>query len=184
MEDQRARAYAAEGVVWSRLARLLPDAGDVDEVQGCWDIGEQEAGLHVLVDRLLQQGLTVGEPERAELAVMAEQWGEWDQLGAGIAALPCGTGRPARLRVFEDGARDTIPHPAGEAVLVPWISCEPCGRVLARAHVQEEWGALSYLAVSYVVLAPDGARLEFDAQEEAAAWSALGALRAGCGLTS
>ncbi|WP_328874618.1 hypothetical protein OHT76_33675 [Streptomyces sp. NBC_00287] len=194
MNDHHANAYAAEGVVWSRLAGLLPDAEDVDEVQACWDIGEQEGGLEVLVDRLLQQQLTVGESARAELAVMAEQWDVWDHLGAGIAALPCGAGQPARLRVFEDGAQGTTPlrdvlprHPSTGAVLVPWVTCAPCGRVLARVHEWEEWGALSHRAQAYVVFSPDGsgAPLEFDADEgEAAAWSALEALRAGCGVRS
>ncbi len=188
------RAYAAEGVVWSRLAALLPDAGDVDEVQGCWDIGEQEAGLDVLVGKLLEQGLAVGESTRAEIAVMAEQWGEWDRLAPGIVALPRDAGEPALLRVFEDGARETVPvrsvlpeHPCAASVLVPWIMCGPCGRVLGRVHRREEWGGLSYCAQSYVVFDPAGtvAPSVFDGEEDGAVWSALAALRTGCGdLTS
>ncbi|MEU2912542.1 hypothetical protein ACWCQ0_27655 [Streptomyces massasporeus] len=104
-----AQEYAAEAVVWSRLAGLLSAPGDREEVQDCWDIGEQETGLELLVDRLLGQGAGVEEPARAELAVMAEQWGEWDWLGARIASLPHVGEETGRLRVLQDGAAETRP---------------------------------------------------------------------------
>ncbi|MBD0424771.1 hypothetical protein H0H10_37340 [Streptomyces sp. TRM S81-3] len=190
-DGRRVRAYAAEGAVWARLAALLPGADDADEVRGCWEIGEQEAGLEVLVGRLLEQELAVGDTARAELAVMAEQWGVWDRLGTGIVACLPGPAGPARLRVHEDGAEPPVParsvleDPApGGLVLVPWVSCAGCGLVLARAHVYEEWEELSYLAEAYVVHAPGASRPpRVFARSEAddAAWSALAALREGCG---
>ena len=178
--------YAAEAVLWSRLAGLQ-SAPDREEVQGCWDIGEQEAGLELLVDRLREQGPGIGESARAELAVMAEQWGEWDWLGVRIAALPHVGEEADRLRVLPDGAEETRPagfvlpgHPLAEAVLVPWIVCAPCGRVLARAHRREEWGALSFLAEGYVVFGPEHAPVVLPREEPGAAWDALAALRDGC----
>ncbi|GHB20300.1 hypothetical protein GCM10010377_07800 [Streptomyces viridiviolaceus] len=190
MNDRRAQAYAAEGAVWARLAGLLPGADDADEVQGCWDIGEQEAGLEVLVGRLLEQELAVDDAARAELAVMAGQWGVWDRLGTGIVACRPDPARPARLRVYEDGAEppvpawSVLPDPVSrELRLVPWIACAGCGLVLARAHTYEEWEELSYLAQSYVVHAPggSGAPRVFERAEDGAAWSALAVVRDGCG---
>ncbi|MEV0241113.1 hypothetical protein AB0I06_14460 [Streptomyces sp. NPDC050674] len=181
-----AREYAAEAVVWSRLAGLLSAPGDREEVRTCWDIGEQEAGLEVLVDRLLGQGTGVEESARAELAVMAEQWGEWDWLGARIAALPGAGEEAGRLRVVPDGAEETRPagfvlpgHPLAATVLVPWIACAPCGRVLARSHRREEWGALSFLAEGYVVFGPERAPAVFPRDMPGACWAALDALRDG-----
>lgn len=182
-----AQEYAAEAVVWSRLAGLLSAPGDREEVQDCWDIGEQEAGLELLVDRLLGRGTRIEEPARAELAVMAEQWGEWDWLGTRITSLPHVGEEAGRLRVLQDGAEETRPagfvlpeHPLAASVLVPWIVCAPCERVLARAHRREEWGALSFLAEGYVVFGPGFAPVAFPREEPGAAWDALAALRHGC----
>ncbi|MFF4016371.1 hypothetical protein [Streptomyces sp. NPDC001843] len=180
--------YADEAARWSRLAALLPDPVDVDVVQGCWDIGEQEDGLTVLVEKIHEQGLAVDESARAELAVMAEQWGVWDQLGPDIAR--CGPAADAaRLRVFPDDAGEPLPAgsvltdlPAPGLFLVPWICCARCGRVLARGHRLEEWGELSYLPLCYVVFTPGGtpAPTVHDHEERGAAWSALAAVTAGC----
>lgn len=144
----------------------------------------------MLVERPAGQGVPVGGSERAELAVTAEQWGVWDRLGASIAGCSPDAGRPARRRVCEDGAEETLPvravlpgYASPHSVLVPWIGCPPCGRALARVHRREEWGGLSYLAESYVVFAGDGAvaPLVFDREDEGAAWAALDALRTVCG---
>ncbi|MBD9726954.1 hypothetical protein PV755_32880 [Streptomyces caniscabiei] len=64
MDDDRAAAYAASAAVWSRLATLLPDPDDVELVQDCWDIGEQEAGLSTLVERLTELRLPVDDTAR------------------------------------------------------------------------------------------------------------------------
>jgi hypothetical protein len=170
---ERVRAYAAEGVVWSRLAGLLPGPEDVELIQACWDIGEQEGGLLRLVDRLFELELSVDDSARAELAAMASQWGVWDQLATDIVDLP---GSQGRLRVL-DGL-----EPVGRdgTALVPWMRCEGCGRVLALEHRYESWGALSSQPVSYTVSAPDGTLLGFDNEKEGAVWRALDALTAPC----
>ncbi|SFN71320.1 hypothetical protein SAMN04487980_102937 [Streptomyces sp. cf124] len=193
MNDDRAAAYAASAAIWSRLATLLPDPEDVELVQDCWDIGEQEAGLSTLVERLTELRLPVDDTARTRIAVLAEEWTVWDRHGSEIAHLAQSPERPPRLRVFEDGAEDTIPAaevlsepPSPTSELVPWIACPPCGRTLARSHRREEWGGLSYLAEAYVVLAHDRAfaPLVLDAQGDAAAWSALEALNKACGCAS
>jgi hypothetical protein len=40
-------------------------------------------------------------------------------------------------------------------VLVPWITCTRCGRVLMRAHARESWGDLSCPARHYVITMPN-----------------------------
>ncbi|MFE0513693.1 hypothetical protein [Streptomyces sp. NPDC058964] len=189
MTDATVPPYADEADLWHRLAALLPSPGDVDEVRGCWDIGEQEAGLTVLVRRVRELGLPLGDVERAEIAVMAQEWGVWDQLGTDIAACPREVG-PELLRVLGDGAGDPVPgrsvlpdRSSPELFLVPWITCASCGRTLARGHTREEWGDLSYLPLLYVVFTPGRSMAPrvFDREERHAAWSALAALRDSCG---
>ncbi|MHB9858187.1 hypothetical protein [Streptomyces sp. YIM S03343] len=189
MSDLSAQAYIDEGSVWSRLAALLPDPDDVDRVQGCWDIGEQEAGLDVLVGRLLEQELAIAEPTRAELAVMAAQWGVWDRLAAEIMRCRTDETDHAPLRVLTGTAAQPMPvrtvlpeHPTPDLFLVPWIACGPCGRTLARAHEREDWGDLSYVPEFHVVYAHDGSMAPqvFDETRRDAAWAALSALRTAC----
>ncbi|MET7699516.1 MULTISPECIES: hypothetical protein [unclassified Streptomyces] len=184
-ESEPVASYADEPALWRRFARLLPSAEDAAEFQDCWDIGEQEAGLQfVLLPRLLERGVPIGETTRAELAVMAETWTMWDALGADIARCQGDPAQDASLRLVEfDGDRET-PGPAGVQepdgpLLVPWITCTHCGQVLARAHRREEWGGLSYLPESYVVFGPDrGTAPSTFAQDSA--WDALTALRTAC----
>lgn len=189
MSDLSAQAYIDEGSVWSRLAALLPDPDDVDRVQGCWDIGEQEAGLDVLVGRLLEQKLAIAEPTRAELAVMAGQWGVWDRLAAEIMRCRTDEADQAPLRVLTGADAEPMPvrtvlpeHPTPDLCLVPWISCGTCGRTLARAHEREDWGDLSYVPEFHVVYARDGSMPPqvFDETRRDAAWTALAALRTAC----
>jgi hypothetical protein len=62
------------------------------------------------------------------------------------------------------------------------MRCEPCGRILAREHRREAWGALSFSPVSYVVSVPDdaGTQLVIDAEGPDAVWRALDTLTASC----
>jgi hypothetical protein len=150
-----------DAVIWNRLAALLPEA-EAQEVKDCWDIGEQEAGLDLLVSGILGHQVPISETVRAELSVLAETWGEREILTPRI--LQCrDEGTPGPLKLIE-GDGSTVPEAIGGAeqglaglVLVPWIACMRCGQVLMRAHARESWGDLSYLARHYVITTPNRA---------------------------
>ncbi|KKD06014.1 hypothetical protein TN53_21175 [Streptomyces sp. WM6386] len=168
-------AYAAEGRVWTRLAGLLPSPEDVELVQDCWDIGEQEGGLWQLVEKLLAQGVRVDGCTRAEIAAMAVQWDVWDQHRHDIVALPDDPARPGPLRVYAD----MEPVEEGDRLLVPWIRCTRCDRILSRSHERTSWGMLHYPS-GYLVTLRGEAPLEFDNEEPDAVWAALAAVSAPC----
>ncbi|MFF4113659.1 hypothetical protein ACFY0P_09225 [Streptomyces sp. NPDC001714] len=144
-----------DAVIWNRLAALLPEA-EAQEVKDCWDIGEQEAGLGLLVSGILGHQVPISEMARAQISVFAETWGERETLTPQI--LQCrDDGTPDHLKLIE-GDGSTVPEATGVAeqdlaglVLVPWITCTRCGQVLMRAHARESWGDLSYLARHYVI---------------------------------
>lgn len=148
-------------VVWNRLAALLPEA-EAQEVKGCWDIGEQEAGLGLLLSGLLAHEVPISETVRAQISVLAEVWGEREALTPQI--LQCrGDDGAARLKLIrpDGGSADEVmrgsDHDSADLVLVPWITCTRCDQVLMRAHTREDWGDLSYLARHYVITSPDRA---------------------------
>ncbi|MFD8143904.1 hypothetical protein [Streptomyces sp. NPDC059708] len=147
-----------EAEVWDRFAALLPDA-DGDEVRVCWDIGEQEAGIEYLVDALLRYGVRIGEDTRAEISVVAEEWG-MRQAVAGRLVRCTGDGRPAGVELVDEA--DAVPlggEPVDPALdgflLIPWIRSTGSGRLLVRAHVEEPWGDLSLIPEYYGVLASE-----------------------------
>ncbi|MFI8320053.1 hypothetical protein [Streptomyces sp. NPDC085529] len=140
--------------VWNRLVALLPEA-EAREAAECWAVGEQEAGLGVLVSGLSDHRVPISETTRARIAVLAEEWGEREFLAPRIRRCR-GDGERSRVRLIEPV--DEPPAGGTGDVLVPWIACERCGRVLTRRHTREAWGGLSSLAWSYVVTSPvDGA---------------------------
>ncbi|MBZ4319951.1 hypothetical protein [Streptomyces huiliensis] len=148
-------------VTWNRLAGLLPET-EAQEVEDCWAIGEQEAGLGLLVSGILGHQVPISQTVKAQISVLAETWGEREALTRQL--LQCqDDGTPRLVRLIE-GDGSTVPEAAGEdgqdlagLVLVPWIACTRSGRVLMRAHAREGWGGLSYLARYYVITAPDRA---------------------------
>ncbi|MFJ4687637.1 hypothetical protein [Streptomyces sp. NPDC088789] len=171
---------------WRALAALLPPhlAG---QVLDCWSIGEQEAGLGLLVSGLDDESVPISEETRALLSATAEDWGVREALEAGIAGCRPLPGDASPVRLLR--APETAPLPAGAVagrpdlsalVLVPWITRTPpsCGRLLARAHSREPWGGLSYIAEAYVVLAPEGhgRTLVLDPADAQEAQDALAAL--------
>ncbi|MEV4561495.1 hypothetical protein AB0K51_31555 [Kitasatospora sp. NPDC049285] len=168
-----------DAAVWNRLAALLPEP-EAQEVRDCWNIGEQEAGLGLLVSELLAHQVPINETVRAQISVLAETWGEREALTPRI--LQCrGDDTPTHLRLLENsGVSDDEPSlgpdqdPAGPA-LVPWIACTRCDQVLMRAHSRESWGDLSYLAHHYVITSPDRAAASrtFPAQSADVALAAL-----------
>ncbi len=147
-------------------------------MKDCWDIGEQEAGLGLLVSGLLTHQVPISETVRAQISVLAEGWGERELLTRKI--LQCrGDSAPTQLKLIEhvgdiiesSGAAD----PDAANVLVPWITCTRCGQVLMRTHTREPWGDLSYLARSYVITSPEGDAVlrVFPADSASAAFAAL-----------
>ncbi|MFD7994200.1 hypothetical protein [Streptomyces mexicanus] len=168
-----------DAVIWNRLAALLPEA-EAQEVKDCWDIGEQEAGLGLLVSGILGHQVPISETVRAQISVLAETWGERETLTPRI--LQCrDDGTPGHLKLIEDGG-STVAEAIGAAeqdlaglVLVPWIACTRCGQVLMRAHARESWGDLSYLAQHYVITTPNRATVLrlFPADSAGAAFDAL-----------
>lgn len=146
-------------LVWNRLAALLPEA-EAQEVRDCWDIGEQEAGLGLLVSGVLAHRVAVSETVRAQISVLAETWGEREALTPRIRQCR-GDGLPADVELVERGG-DTVGgatiaagQDLADLVLVPWIACARCDQVLMRAHAQEPWGDLSHLAHHYAIVSPD-----------------------------
>ncbi|MBC2869144.1 hypothetical protein [Streptomyces mexicanus] len=167
-----------DAVIWNRLAALLPEA-EAQEVKDCWDIGEQEAGLGLLVSGILGHKVLISETVRAQIAVLAETWGEREALTPQI--LQCRVeGAPGPMKLIE-GDESTVPEAIDMAedlaglVLVPWITCTRCGQVLMRAHARESWGDLSYLARHYVITTPNRATILrlFPADNASAAFDAL-----------
>ncbi|MGW7425702.1 hypothetical protein ACWGJB_37715 [Streptomyces sp. NPDC054813] len=150
-----------DAVIWNRLAALLP-AAEAQEVKDCWDIGEQEAGLGLLVSGILGHQVPISETVRAQMSVLAETWGEREALTSRI--LQCrDEGEPGPLKLV-GGDGSIVPEAMGGAeqdlaglVLVPWIVCTRCGQVLMRAHVRESWGDLSYQTRRYVITTPNRA---------------------------
>ncbi|MFP8940228.1 hypothetical protein ACLIYM_02155 [Streptomyces fenghuangensis] len=146
---------------WNRLAALLPEAG-AREVRDCWEIGEQEAGLGLLVSGLLAHRVPISETVRARISVLAEDWGEREALTPRIPRCR-GDGGVSTVRLIEQEGGSAGgptagagPGPAGY-VLLPWIACDGCGRVLLRAHDRQRWGGLSFSARHYAITSPDRA---------------------------
>ncbi|MFJ6846709.1 hypothetical protein ACIQRE_29040 [Streptomyces griseoluteus] len=175
-----------EATRWRRLAALLPPARAA-EIVDCWDIGEQEAGLDRLVAGLLTHQVPVSETVRAEIAVTAEIWGVRTALAPGLARCLGEDHDDPGLSLIEQAG--TVPLPGSslgtgtalvDLLVVPWIACTRCGRVLARAHAQEPWGDLSYRAWHYVLLLPCRSSTSAEVFGPDSAWDALTELRISC----
>jgi hypothetical protein len=147
---------------WHQLAALLPP-DQAQEFNDCWAIGEQEAGLGLLVSGILSNDVAISETVRAELSVLAETWGDREALTPRIRQCRSdGQPAPAVTLIEQDDvlvSGDTVLADRSLAglVLVPWISCNRCGQVLMRVHAREAWGELSYLAERYAITRPDQA---------------------------
>ncbi|MEU9546832.1 hypothetical protein [Streptomyces mirabilis] len=147
---------------WHQLAALVPPA-EAQEIRDCWDIGEQEAGLGLMVSGILSNDVAISETVRAQISVLAETWGEREALTPRI--LQCrsdGQSAETVTLVEQDGSlvsgdKVTAERDLSGLILVPWISCSRCGQVLTRVHAREAWGDLSYLARNYAITTPDRA---------------------------
>ncbi|MFF3788344.1 hypothetical protein [Streptomyces sp. NPDC001933] len=149
-----------EGVdTWNRLTALLPPA-QAEEFKDCWAIGEQEAGLGLLLSGILSNDVAISETVRAQISVLAETWGEREALTPRIRQCR-GDGQSASAVTLIEQADvlisgDTVQadRPLAGLVLVPWIGCSRCGEVLMRVHISEDWGGISYLAEHYAITTP------------------------------
>ncbi|MDT3395668.1 hypothetical protein RKE29_03220 [Streptomyces sp. B1866] len=149
-----------EATVWRTFAALLPPA-HAQEVMDACSIGEQESALDMVVSGLLAQDIPIGEDVRAQLAVTAEAWGQREALEERISQCRSADSERLSLRLVAsadavplDGASlSSAPELAG-LLVVPWIACVRCGRLLGRVHLREAWGDLSYLAAHHVLFHP------------------------------
>ncbi|MFI6157573.1 hypothetical protein ACIBCA_33375 [Kitasatospora sp. NPDC051170] len=169
-------ADAAETARWNRIGDLLPDPAAAREFKDARLIGEQEAGIVVLVERLLAGQVPLGGEDRARISVLAETWGLRQAVTPGLVRC-LGDGGPTPVQLLDGDADEAEvltgrpePELAG-LVLAPWIGCTRCGRVLLRAHDWEDWDDLSQHARRYVITGPErGPALRIlpgDAAEEA-----------------
>ncbi|MEU8437495.1 hypothetical protein AB0F18_32290 [Streptomyces sp. NPDC029216] len=146
-----------EADVWDRFAALLPEA-DAHEVRVCWEIGEQEAGIDLLVGALHDHRVPIGEATRAEMSVIAETWGVRLNVAARLMECP-GDGLPSPVELLPETAPLSNPghidSKLGDFLLIPWIRHTASGRLLVRAHVEAPWGDLSYIPEYYPVLASE-----------------------------
>ncbi|WP_157106750.1 hypothetical protein [Nocardia arthritidis] len=138
---------------------MLRSTEDAENFRACRESGHQEAGLWMLTHLLLEQQVPISDRTRAEIEVLAEQWGERLARHDEIIACVRGSDDGASIRLLPDD-RSAPVHPARIGLtdsaltgllVVPWLECLRCGRVLARVHAQEPWGDLRYLPAHYVV---------------------------------
>lgn len=153
------RYEAYEDDLWERLAALLPSTEDAENFRDCRESGHQEAGLWILMQRLLEHRVPISDRMRAEIEVLAEHWGErWarhDEIiacvrdsadGGSLRLVPDDCSTPvdsAQLGILDSALTGLL--------VVPWLECMRCGRVLARVHAREPWGDSSCLAAHYIV---------------------------------
>lgn len=155
--DSRYEAYEVD--LWERLAALLPSIEDVESFRDYRESGHQEAGLWLLTQRLRECQVPLGDRTRAEIEVLAEQWGERLARHDEIVLCVRDSDDEESIRLLPDDRSTPVdPAEVGLAdsalaglLVVPWLECVRCGRVLARVHAQESWGDLRYQAAYYVV---------------------------------
>ncbi|MFB7873896.1 hypothetical protein ACFC06_01505 [Nocardia sp. NPDC056064] len=160
----RSRFEEWEARLWERLARLLPAAQDAESFRDSREIGEQEAGLWFLLERLADLAVPVDEATLAEIEVLAEHWGERLSVHHRVDACAKDPDRAATVRLVPDSeVRSAVED--GTTVL-PWIECARCPSVLARAHAREASGRPSQYAVRYLVSRADAPEPEVFAPTE------------------
>lgn len=155
--ETETRYYAYEADLWERLALLLPSAQDAEDFRASREIGEQDAGLSLLTKRLRADRVPLGDMVRAELEVLAEEWGERAALHDDIAACLRDPEPRGAARVVADDCAAPIDAAALGAsamaglLVIPWIECNRCASVLCRVHARDASGELRPLASYYVI---------------------------------
>lgn len=153
------RYYAYETDLWERLAALLPTEQDGASFRDCRAAGEQEAGLTLLTKRLLEDRVPVPDMVRAELEVLAEEWGERSALHDEIASCVRDPEADGAFRLVTDECAAPIDAaalglgatPLAGLLVVPWIECNRCASLLCRVHDRDPRGGLRYLASYYLI---------------------------------
>ncbi|MFE6858682.1 hypothetical protein [Nocardia sp. NPDC057668] len=153
------RYYAYETDLWERLAALLPTDQDAARFRDCRAAGEQEAGLTLLTKRLLEDQVPVADMVRAELEVLAEEWGERTALHAEIASCVRDSGEAGAVRLVADECAAPIDAaalglgatPLAGLLVIPWIQCNRCASLLCRVHDRDPRGGLRQLASHYII---------------------------------
>ncbi|WP_433714002.1 hypothetical protein ACQP2U_07485 [Nocardia sp. CA-084685] len=180
--ESRYQAYEAD--LWERLAALLPSVDDTENFRDCRKTGRQEAGLWILTRLLLEHEVPINDRTRAEIEVLAEQWGERLVRHDEIIACARDSDDEASIRLLPDDSSTPI-DPAQLGItdssltgllVVPWLECLRCGQVLDRVHALEPWGDLRYLAAYYAVrhrAASDAAPEIFDGADLHSAFELL-----------
>lgn len=134
---------------------------EAHEFRECWTIGEQEAGLGLLVSGILAHGVTISEGVRAQLSVLAEAWGEREAPTPRIRQCrndgqgACDVTLIEQEDVPVSGDMALTDGALAGLVQVPWILCTRCGQILMRLHARETRGDLAYLATHYAITTPD-----------------------------
>ncbi|MGQ4615287.1 hypothetical protein [Nocardia sp. R7R-8] len=155
--DSRYEAYEAD--LWEQLAILLPSAEAGENFRDCRSTGRQEAGLWILTQQLIEHQVPISDRTRAEIEVLAEQWGERlarhdeivacardSDVGPSIRLLPDESSSPV-----EPGRLGITDSTLTGLLVVPWLECLRCGRVLDRVHAREPWADLRYVADYYTI---------------------------------
>ncbi|MFD6391901.1 hypothetical protein [Nocardia sp. NPDC060259] len=180
--ESRYEAYEAD--LWERLARLLPSAVAGENFRDCRATGSQEAGLWILIRQLIEHRVPISDRTRAEIEVLAEQWGERLARHDEIVSCEQDSDVEPSIRLLPDESSSPVdPGRLGITdsnltglLVVPWLECLRCGRVLDRVHVMEPWGDLRYLADYYTVrrhTAPDVEPEVFDGSDLHSAFELL-----------
>ncbi|MEU7075893.1 hypothetical protein AB0B30_37765 [Streptomyces narbonensis] len=167
-----------EAARWRRCATLLPPA-EAEEFTDCWEIGEQEAGLDLLVATLLERQEPISDTVRVEIAVIAERWGVWATLAPGLRRCVGSGPGDGSLKLVDPAGAAPLPYASADdpLVVVPWLACTRCDRILARVHHRGGWGDFSHARSRYVLSDRDVPAREFEREE---LWDAVNELRAPC----
>ncbi|WP_336081984.1 hypothetical protein [Nocardia sp. SSK8] len=149
----RSRFEEWEARLWERLAGLLPAAQDAESFRDSREIGEQEAGLWFLLERLADQAVPVDETTLAEIEVLAEHWGERLAVHYRVEACARDLDRAGSVRLVPDS--EVQAAAADDLTVLPWIECARCPSVLSRAHTREPSGRPGLYATRYLVTRAD-----------------------------
>ena len=144
--ESRYEVYEAD--LWERLARLLPSAVASENFRDCRATGRQEAGLWILIQQLIEHEVPISDRTRAEIEVLAEQWGE--RLARHDEIMTCASDFDVEpsIRLLPDGSSSPV-DPGQLGIMdsnltglhvVLWLECLRCGRVLGRVHAMEPRG--------------------------------------------